>query len=284
MIESFLSGINCIIDNKISKPNVIPPAPVSSYITFVDPIVKQICVENWGSDGEITYEQAAAVTSLGTAFCYWGKNAQTLPVTSFNELQYFTGLTSLEPDNEGNGAFSGNTQLTEITLPESLTRIGDDCFDGCTALQSLIIPQSVTSIGIYAFCDCDTITEIVLPEGITELSDGIFEGMDSITSIILPTTLTKIGSNEFDGCLALKSITIPASVTEIGDGILVSCPELTTMTCNAVEPPILGANTFINSPKLMYIHVPNDSVDTYKAATGWSDYADIILEELLPPR
>ena len=93
MIESFLSGINCIIDNKIIKPTVIPPAPVtppvSPYITFADPEVERICIENWSSDGVgLTYEDAAAVTDLNSFFRFSS-------IKTFEELQYFTSLTSL---------------------------------------------------------------------------------------------------------------------------------------------------------------------------------------------
>ena len=129
MIENFLSGTNCIIDNKISKPNVIPP--ISPYIIFADPVVKQICVENWGSDGEITYEQAAAVTDLETAF---GGNTE---ITSFNELRYFIGLTQIEEY-----AFQNCIGLTSMEIPDFITSIGNSAFDGCSNLN-LIIIQSI---------------------------------------------------------------------------------------------------------------------------------------------
>ena len=147
MIENFLSGINCIIDNKIIKPNVIPP--ISPYIIFADPVVKQICVENWGSDGEITYEQAAAVTDLETAF---GGNTE---ITSFNELRYFIGLTQIEEY-----AFQNCIGLTSMEIPDFITSIGESAFDGCTGLISITIPNSVTSIGVQVFASCTGLISI----------------------------------------------------------------------------------------------------------------------------
>lgn len=124
MIENFLSGTNCIIDSKIIKPNVIHP--ISPYIIFADPVVKQICVENWGSDGEITYEQVAAVTDLETAF------SGNTEITSFNELRYFIGLTQIEEY-----AFQNCIGLTSMEIPDFITSIGESAFDGCTGLISI---------------------------------------------------------------------------------------------------------------------------------------------------
>lgn len=129
MIESFLSGINCIIDNKIIKPIVTPPTPVSSYITFADPEVERICIENWSSDGiGLTYEDAAAVIDLNDKFY------ENVSIVFFDELQYFTNLTLI-----GSSAFNGCTGLTSITIPNSVTSIGVNIFNGCTGLTSITI-------------------------------------------------------------------------------------------------------------------------------------------------
>ena len=168
MIENFLSENNCIISNKIIKPAPVLPDPVlPNYITFADPVVKAICVANWGSNGEITYEQAAAVTDLNGAFDYWSNNPPTEQITSFNELQYFTGLINLGESPDGDGQFSGAEQLVEITLPPNLVTLGYDTFDSCTSLTSITIPNSVTSIGESAFFSCRGLTSITIPNSVT---------------------------------------------------------------------------------------------------------------------
>lgn len=84
-------------------------------INFADDAVKSICVSNWDADGdgELSKDEAAAVTNLGSVF------SNNTEITSFDELKYFTGLTSLY------SSFSGCSNLSSITLPESLTSIGD---------------------------------------------------------------------------------------------------------------------------------------------------------------
>ena len=108
-------------------------------INFADSKVKEICVANWDTngDGELSFDEAAAVTSIKTVF-------QNTQITSFDEFQYFTGMTSI-----GDGAFAWCSSLASVTIPNSVTSIGDDAFSDCTALTSITIPNSVTSIGEY---------------------------------------------------------------------------------------------------------------------------------------
>ena len=100
----------------------LPLTAWSDNITFADSNVKAICIANWdtNSDGELSEAEAAAVTDLGTLFR--GKTT----ITSFDELQYFTGLNSI-----GDNAFSYCYGLTSITIPNSVTRIGESAFFKC---------------------------------------------------------------------------------------------------------------------------------------------------------
>lgn len=112
--------------NGVEYYNTSEVIGVKKNIEFKDSEVKRLCVENWGSNGEITYDQAAAVTDLGTVFS--GNTA----ITSFDELQYFTGLTSI-----GIGVFNGCTSLMFIKIPNSVTSIGNIAFSGCSSLSSI---------------------------------------------------------------------------------------------------------------------------------------------------
>ena len=80
-------------------------------------------------------------------------------------------------------AFAVCTSLESITLPESVTEIGDCAFSRCVSLKSVAIPDSVTKIGLRAFAECTSLESITLPESVTEIGEEVFIGCDSLTTI-----------------------------------------------------------------------------------------------------
>ena len=222
--------------------------------------------------------EAAAVTNLGPAFLYKSK------ITSFNELQYFTGLTSI-----GNSAFINCSSLTSITIPNSVTSIGNEAFSGCSSLAPITIPNSVTSIGDKAFSGCSSLTTITIPNSVTSIGDYAFDDCSGLTSVTIPNSVTSIGFAVFSFCSNLTSIivdsenttydsrdnsnaiietssntliagcnstVIPNSVTSIGEGALYGCSKLTAITIpNSVTS--IGAYAFSYCASLTSITIPN---------------------------
>ncbi len=127
-------------------------------------------------------------------------------------------------------AFAYYSDLTSITIPESVTSIGYFAFDGCESLTSIIIPDSVTSIGDEAFNGCSGLTSITLPSGITKIGFSLFDGCGSLTSITIPDSVTLIDSYAFYECTGLTSITIPDSVTLIDSYAFYECSSLKSLT------------------------------------------------------
>ena len=117
----------------------------------------------------------------------------------------------------GNYAFNGCTGLTNVTIPNSVTSIGNGAFYGCTGLTSVVIPNSVTSIGYYAFNGCTGLTSVTIPDSVTSIGNCAFIGCTGLTSVTIPDSVTSIGDCAFIGCTGLTSVVIPDSVTSIGD-------------------------------------------------------------------
>ncbi len=133
-------------------------------------------------------------------------------------------------DGIGYFAFYDCSNLTSITLPNSVTSIGGSAFEGCTGLTSITIPNSVTSIGGSAFHGCTGLTSITIPNSVTSIGIQTFYGCSSLTTITIPNSVTSIGGAAFAYCSALTSITIPNSVTSIGGVAFYYCTGLTTIT------------------------------------------------------
>ena len=114
-------------------------------------------------------------------------------------------------------AFEGCTELTSVTIPDSVTSIGNYAFAGCTELTSVTIGDSVTSIGDYAFAGCTELTSVTIGDSVMSIDGSAFKGCSSLTSITIPGSVMNIGGSAFKGCSSLTSITIPDSVIYIGN-------------------------------------------------------------------
>ena len=167
-----------------------------------------------------------------------------------------TDLVFSDTTTNINDNFSFDTALTTITIPNSVTRIGDLAFYSCSGLTSVTIPNSVTQIGGGAFCECTGLTSVTIPNSVTQIEGSIFYGCTGLTSITIPNSVTQIGSAAFSGCTGLISVTIPNSVTSIGDEAFNGCTGLTSVTIpNSVDS--IGNHAFFGCTGLTSVTIGN---------------------------
>ena len=170
-----------------------------------------------------------------------------------------------------------------ITIPNSVTSIGEYAFFGCSELTSITIPNSVTTIGSSAFYGCTGLTSITIPNSVTTIGNWAFNGCRGLTSITIPNSVTNIGDWAFYGCSGLTSITIPNSVTNIGDYAFYYCKNLKTVYCYATKLPEINESAFgsHDNKQLFYInyatlYVPASAINEYKATAPWSWFGTIL--------
>lgn len=234
-----------------TKDNLTEYEP-QPYIYFKDPLVKQICVNNYDTneDGEIQYSEAANATSLVS---FQGQN-----IESFDELKYFTQLTFI-PSN----CFKNCSNLKSIQIPKYINQINAGSFAGCSNLTSIFIPKNLTKIttgGALDFTFSNTpinrvdiedleawfkikfdgyrqlnpltkgadlylngieIKYITVPDSITELKFAVLAG-SNIESIDF-NNVTTINSTCFRGCKLLKKLIFPDSVILTGNETDLAC-------------------------------------------------------------
>ena len=228
-----------------------------------------------------------SVTTIGEGAFYWCTSLTSVnipdSVTTIGSyaFKHCSSLTSVNiPDSVttiGDGAFHVCTSLTSVNIPDSVTTIGEGAFSDCTSLTSVNIPDSVTTIGYYAFKGCYSLTSVNIPDSVTEIGYQAFRECDSLTSVNIPDSVTTIVEYAFGECDSLTSVNIGDSVTEIGWGAFRYCTSLTSVYCKAATPPSLSTDVFVYNSSGRKIYVPAGSVNAYKSATNWSEYADAIV-------
>lgn len=142
-----------------------------------------------------------------------------------------------------------------------------ECDSSTTLTQSEVSNGGTTS----------AITSAVIGDCVTEIGLWAFNRGYSLSSVTLPSGLTSIVKSAFNACSSLLSIDIPSGVTSIGEYAFNSCSSLSSITINSTTPPTLGNSAF-SSTNNCPIYVPCGTADTYKAASGWSAYANRIQE------
>jgi len=130
----------------------------------------------------------------------------------------------------GNGAFSGCTRLSNVTIGKNVTSIGSNAFADCTSLFTVMIGNNVTYIGDWAFHNCSRLNNLTLGNRVAYIGEVAFAHCTSLTSVTVPSSVRSIGVGAFSSCSSLASVTIENGVTYIGHWAFNHCTSLSRMT------------------------------------------------------
>ena len=258
------------------------PKHDKEHIQFEDIRVWSICCLNWdtNNDHQLSYAEAAAITNIEDIF------KANKEIIAFDELKYFTGLTSI-PDF----AFDGCTSLCKVSLPHSITTIGNKAFNNCSSIYTIEIPENVRHIGEYAFYDCCNLKNIKLPSSLLSIDKYAFIGSYSqkniyisdlsswcnidfvqysnplnggnlylngeiVTDLVVPNDVTTISKDAFSGCVSIISLTISGNVKTIDRAAFQGCQNLLNVSILEGVTTI-GYEAFDSCTRLTTITLPS---------------------------
>jgi hypothetical protein len=206
-------------------------------------------------------------SATGTITGYTGAGGEVVipasidgtPVTAIGneafspDYQGIQSITSVTIPNSvtsiGNYAFNGCSGLTSVTIGSEVTSIGSGAFNGCSGLTSVTIPDNVTSIGGNAFTGCSNLVSLSIGSEVTTIGNYAFDGCSSLTSVTIPDNVTSIGGNAFTGCSGLVSLWIGSGVTSIGNEAFAGCSGLTRVMIPVAT--VLGIEAFPSTTTML---------------------------------
>ena len=227
----------------------------------------------------------ATVTSFGQDACRNMKSLKTLTVSDMaawcatdfangNANPLYNLFSSTRESNWGTVIFGEISNPTTLEIPEGVTKIGR-AFYGYKLLEAVTLPSTLTELGDQTFANCARLTEAVIPEGVTTMGSS-FWSCSALKSVTLPSTLKTLGNSTFYGCKALESIELPEGLESMGMMVFSSCNNIAKLTCPAAVPPTAGMMTFDDIDATIPVYVPEASINAYKEAAEWSHFTNYL--------
>ncbi len=276
-------------ENSISKI-VFAGSYLPSNIFYNNTYVKEVIIEDgvtsindyafYNCTSLVSITIPSSVTNIGECAFEECRNLTGVYINDITSWCHITfdGYDNSNPLRYAKNLYDNNILVSELILPDSVTKISNYAFYGCTSLTSIIIPDSVRHIGMDAFHGCTNLTNITIPNTITSICEGTFYGCRNLTDVIIPNSVTEIGDYAFSVCTRLNNVTIPDSVTNIGEGAFRECTSLTSITipdsyniraytfsyCTSLTSivildgvPAIEESAFFECTNLMSISIPN---------------------------
>ncbi len=205
------------------------------------------------------------------------ESLKIIEAEAFAKMTGLSGWISLPSHiTELKGSLFSGTPIVNVEWPENLLSIQGSVFAQSDIKCEVRIPESVVSIGGDCFSSSN-VKHVSLPSNITFLRSGIFANCKELSDTVhIPSKVEVIEGHAFDGCEKIEAVTLPSALQRIDEYAFVNCYNLQYIRCDALEPPMISDNVFWGVEKDNFtIEVPEQSVDAYRNAPGWSEFKRI---------
>ena len=198
-------------------------------------------------------------TIQGGAFCNCDLANLSFPksLTTIDDVYY----ESWGYGDHEYGVFTNNKSLSNIVIPENVTKMGSFAFSGCSSLKNIVLNDNLLSIGQNAFENCSALPSITIPNKVTSIPTNTFYGCSALSEVTLPEGVTTIESDAFYNCTALKTIQLPKTLTSINSAFRYSG----LVEIEIPEGVAVLNNTFYECNKLCKVILPSSltTIDSY---------------------
>ena len=297
------------------------PTELSTLYVPASAVEKYRAAWPWSDFKEIVPLDNASFTEKGINYAV--KDDGTQEVTGIEDGTIIVDILSdvyidgkaYQVTSIGERAFEGRHDIEYLSIPWSVTSIGEYAFIDCGSSNmavniadpeswcqmklgnehssplscagkmlvhdiettSISIPESVTSIGAFTFYQCSCIQSLYIPGSVTSIGSSAFEDCDYLTSLTLSDGLQKIGGSTFQGCTRLQTLTIPSTVKTIKLNAFADCKGITDVYCYADIVPETDDIAFNGTPtEKSTLHVPANAIEAYRTTWPWSDFKEIV--------
>ncbi len=150
-------------------------------------------------------------------------------------------------------AFKNNQSLKKITIPNTISNIGQGAFENCRQLETVIFEEGSTLTSLYYKCfySCVSLTSIQLPTNIKEIYDA-FNGCEKLKSVEIPEGVESIYGDAFRACTSLETISFPSTLKLIYKKAFTSCSALTTVSYNGTEAQWDEVTVYLDGNEVLF--------------------------------
>ena len=253
-----------------------------SFVSFPDGLQTIGFEAFWGCKSLSSVSLPKSLTEIGSSAFRLCNGVTSLKVDEENPN--FTSEGTILFNKDKTTLIEGIGNITEYSIPATVTKIGFCAFEGCSSLSSVSLPEGLQTIGHFAFSNCESLSSVSFPVGLQTIGNNAFDGCTSLSSVSLPDGLQTIGEWAFVNCSSLNSVSFPVGLQTIGNSAFDGCESLSSVSLpDGLQTIGGGAFSYCSSLASVSFPVGLQSIG-HMAFYGCSSLASVYVNMKVPAK